>query len=322
MRISFAGGGTDVSPFYEEYGGSVLNTAISKYAYVAFEPKENGITIKSIDYLLHYNKKDELINDEKKDILKAALASHLHTAGAEISFFMDVLPRAGLGSSAAAFVALLASINRVESLNMTRKKIAEEAWRLEREELKNIGGKQDQYASAFGGINYMDFSASGVDINPLRIDTNTILELESRVIVFYYKPREASGNILEKQISNVQEKKKETIDALLRSKEIAKEMKKRLLDGDINTMGALLDEAWKEKKKFSSAISSEDINHIYNMLREKGALGTKISGAGGGGYMFTFCEEGKAIDVYHYLFKAGYSPAFLNIDKKGVTTWV
>ncbi len=324
MRISFAGGGTDVSPFCDEYGGAVINTAIARYSYVTLNRKENGIAVKSLDYItgLHYDGVKELLNDHRTDMLTATLKNYLRSdRGYDISFFLDVPPRSGLGSSASAFVALLTAINQAEGLGMTKKKIAEEAWRLEREELRNIGGKQDQYASAFGGINFIEFSKDGVDISPLRVDDKTALELESRTLIFYYKPRGSSGEILEKQITNVKEKKKDTLDALIRSREIAKEMKRHMLNGDINSIGTLLHEGWEQKKKFSSAITSSEIDRLYSSLREKGAVGGKISGAGGGGFMFVLCEENKTIDVYHHLVNAGYNPAFLKVDLKGVVTW-
>ena len=320
MRISFAGGGTDVAPFSDEYGGAVLNTAISKYAYVTLIERESGIVLKSSDYIpgLQYNEKRELVEDGKVDILKATIKNYLHSGkGMEISFFLDAPRRSGLGASASAFVALLSAINRAESLGMTRKRIAEEAWRLEREELNNIGGKQDQYVSAFGGINYLEFSSKGVDVFPLRVDDRTAMELESRIIIFYYTPRGASGTVLEGQIANVKAKKKETIDALLRSREIAKEMKQLLLNG----VGRLLDEGWMEKKKFSASISSSEIDSLYAHLKEKGVIGGKISGAGGGGFMFVLCEENKTLDVYYYLLELGLSPIFLSIDKRGAVTW-
>lgn len=324
MRISFAGGGTDVAPFSEEYGGAVLNSAISKYAYVTLSERESGIVLKSSDYIpgLQYNEKRELVEDGKVDILKATIKNYLHSSrGMEISFFLDAPRRSGLGASASAFVALLSAINQAESLGMTRKRIAEEAWRLEREELNNIGGKQDQYVSAFGGINYLEFSSKGVDVFPLRVDDRTAMELESRIIIFYYKPREASGTVLEGQIANVREKKKETIDALLRSRDIAKEMKQGMLNGDVESIGRLLDEGWVEKKKFSNSISSSGIDSLYSHLKEKGVIGGKISGAGGGGFMFVLTEENKTLDVYYYLLELGLSPIFLSIDKRGATTW-
>ncbi|MFA5076878.1 MAG: hypothetical protein WC488_00415 [Candidatus Micrarchaeia archaeon] len=324
MRISFAGGGTDVAPFSDEYGGAVLNTAISKYAYVTLIERDSGIVLKSSEYIpgLQYNEKRELVEDGKVDILKATIKNYLHSSkGMEISFFLDAPRRSGLGASASAFVALLSAINQAESLSMTRKRIAEEAWRLEREELNNIGGKQDQYVSAFGGINYLEFSSKGVDVFPLRMDDRTAMEMESRIIIFYYMPRDASGAVLERQIANVMEKKKETIDALLRSREIAREMKQLLLNGDVEGVGRLLDEGWMEKKKFSDSISSPEIDSLYAHLKEKGVIGGKISGAGGGGFMFVLCEENKTLDVYYYLLELGLSPIFLSIDKRGAATW-
>ncbi|MBU0586314.1 GHMP kinase [Candidatus Micrarchaeota archaeon] len=327
MRISFGGGGTDVPPFCEEYGGCVLNSAIAKYAYVTLSYRTEGIMLKSLDHILgvQYNQKHDLIQDEsiKYNMAKAAIKHYLQDdKGVEISFFLDVIYQSGLGSSSAAFVALIRALDTGEKLGLTKKKVAEEAWRLEREELGNIGGKQDQYASAFGGLNFIEFSADRVDINPLRVDDKTALDLENQTLLFHYKPRSSSGSVLENQIRNVKEKKKETIDALLRSKEVAKEMKKKLLDGDVNGIGELLDEAWKQKKKFSSTISNPDLDKLYQNLKAKGALGGKISGAGGGGYMYVMCEENKTIDVYHYLTQAGFQPSFLKIDLRGVVTWI
>lgn len=324
MRISFAGGGTDVPPFSDEYGGAVLNTAIAKYAYTTIKPIDHGLVLKSLDYLfgIEYKDKEELAKDGKIDLLKAALKNYApQYGGMELSFFSDALPRSGLGASASAFVSLLTALNRAGNLDMTKKKIAEEAWKLEREELGNIGGKQDQYASAFGGINFIEFNGDKVDISPLRIDGETALELERRIILFHYKARESSGNILEKQVSNVKEKKKETIDALLRVKEIAKEMKGHLLDGNVNEIGALMDEGWKMKKKFSDNVSNPEVDQLYSKLREKGVLGGKISGAGGGGHMFVVCDENKVIDTYQYIMNSGYSPSFLKIDLRGVVVW-
>lgn len=324
MRISFAGGGTDVSPFCDDYGGAVINTAIARYSYVTLNRKDSGVTVKSLDYItgLNYSGVEELLNDSRTDMLTATLKNYLRSnRGYEISFFLDVPPRSGLGSSAAAFVALLTALNQAESLGMTKKRIAEEAWRLEREELKNIGGKQDQYASAFGGINFIEFSKEGVDISPLRVDDKTALELESRTLIFYFNQRGSSGEILEKQISNVKENKKDTIDALIRSREIAREMKRHMLNGDIDSIGSLLHEGWEQKKRFSSSISSSEIDRLYDSLRAKGALGGKISGAGGGGFMFVLCDEKKTIDVYHHLANGGYNPAFLKVDLRGVVTW-
>jgi D-glycero-alpha-D-manno-heptose-7-phosphate kinase len=320
MRMSFAGGGTDVSPFCDEYGGAVLNSAISRHAYVTMSERDGGMFLKSFDYMpgVEYSESE----GGRADILTATIKRYFRGKdGLEVSFFIDAPKRSGLGASASAFVSLLCAINRRENLGFTRKKIAEEAWRLEREELGNIGGKQDQYASAFGGLNYIEFRDGGVDVNPLRVDDRTALELESRVIIFYYKPREASGTVLEGQIENVRMKKKDTIDALIRSREIAREMKGCLLNGDIDGMGALLHEGWGEKRKFSSAISSPEIDLLYSKLLERGALGGKISGAGGGGFMFMLCGEGKTLDVYHYLNDAGMAPFFLNIDKRGAVAW-
>ncbi|MCX8163085.1 MAG: GHMP kinase [Candidatus Micrarchaeota archaeon] len=324
LRISLAGGGTDVSPFCDEYGGAVINIAISRYAYVYLSKIKQGIKIKSNLNTkgILYSGKKEFLNNHQQDILRAILKHYLKSKGGyEISFFLDTLPRSGLGSSAAAFVSLIAAFNFAESLGLSKKSIAEQAWYLEREELKNIGGKQDQYASVFGGINFMKFSANDVELYPLRVDQKTILELESRILIFNYAPRDPSGKIIEQQIKNVKEKKKQTIDALLRNKEIAKEITKELLQTNIDKVGLLLDESWQEKKKYSSYISNSDLDKFYNKLKSLGVIGGKISGAGGGGHMFLLCQENKTLDVYYYLLNSGFNPFFLKIDWEGVIEW-
>ncbi|MEM3362272.1 MAG: hypothetical protein QXG16_03065 [Candidatus Anstonellaceae archaeon] len=326
FRISLAGGGTDVPPFCDLYGGAVLNIAISKYAYVALEKIEKGVKIQTLENIggIYYKNKKDFLNNYQKDILSSVIKKYLPAEGGyKISFFLDGQPRSGIGSSAAAFVALIKALSYIKSLNLDRNLIAEEAWRLERYELKNVGGKQDQYASSYGGVNYLEFKENGkVEINPLRLDQKITLELESRILIFYYAPRtSSSGKIIEEQIKNIENKKKETIDALLRNKQIAQEIKRELLKNNIDEVGYLLDESWNQKKNYSSSISNSSLDKFYSNLKKIGVLGGKISGAGGGGYMFVLCNEKKTLDIYNYLKTAGFSPMFLKIDWEGAVQW-
>lgn len=318
-RISFAGGGTDVEPFSSEYGGAVLNVAISKYNYTTIKPNEK-IIIRSPEHLTGIEvDKNNIEYDKKLDLLKATIKVLLEKP-AEITTFSEIPYRSGLGSSGSAFVSTISAICKYCGKKIDRKEIAETAWEIERNELKNLGGKQDQYAAAYGGFNFLKFRGE-VDIERLNLKENIVLELEKRIILSYVAPRGESGSVLESQTENVKNKKKETIDSLIRTKELSSNMKKLLINGDIDGMAQCLNEAWEEKKKFSYKITNEKINKVYERSKESGALAGKISGAGGGGYMFFISEEGRELELFMELRKMNLNPEFPKFDLVGVTTW-
>jgi len=319
-RISFAGGGTDVEPFVSEYGGAVLNVAIRKYNYTSITPSEK-IIIKSPEFLTGIEiDRNSIEYNKKLDLLKAAIKILLEKP-AEITIFSEIPYRSGLGSSGSAFVSTISAIYKYLGKDKSRVDIAETAWKIEREELKNIGGKQDQYAAAFGGFNFLEFG-DDVKVNRIEVNENVKLELEKRIILAYLSPRKESGKILESQTKNVAEKRKETIDSLLRTKELAKEMKGKLIEGDIDGMAETLKEAWIEKRKFSGSITNEYINKIYKIAEKNGALAGKISGAGGGGYMFFIAEEGKEIELFKKLEEMKLEHGFAKFDLEGCLDWV
>jgi D-glycero-alpha-D-manno-heptose-7-phosphate kinase len=319
-RISFAGGGTDVEPFCSEYGGSVLNAAIAKYNYTSIVPSDR-IIIRSPEFLAGIEiEKGNIVYDRKMDLLKAAIKVLLERP-ADISLFSEVQYRSGLGSSGSAFVSVISAIAEYSKKKMTLEQKAELAWRIERDELNNMGGKQDQYAAAFGGFNLLELSGKDVAVKPLPLQERTILELEKRLILAYVAPRERSGKIIEEQSRNVAEKRKETIDALLRTKELSKEMAKSLKENDIEGIGALLNEAWIEKKRFTSGITNGLVDRVHDGAISHGALAGKISGAGGGGYMFFVSGENREMELFDFLKKADCSPEFAKFSKAGCVVW-
>src|SRR3990167_2284252 len=194
LRISFAGGGTDIAPYCHERGGAVVSAAINKYSYATLETRQDKeIHIESVDFLknLQFRNMSEITYDNELDVLKAVI-KHLNTSGrgANIWLRSDVPPRSGLGASAAAFAAMIGLFNHMRAeKSMTQYEIAELAYKLEREELKIGGGYQDQYATVFGGLNYIEFGRGWTKVSPIRMKRDHILELEKHLVLFYTADR-------------------------------------------------------------------------------------------------------------------------------------
>lgn len=333
VRISFGGGGTDVPPYCDEKGGCVVSAAINKYSYATLESRnDQEIHIESWNFLkkLKFGSIDEIEYNNELDLLKAAIKK-MNTTRMGLNIFLrsEVPPKSGLGSSAAAFVALIGLFNHIKAERMTPYEIAEIAHEIERKELKIAGGKQDQYASVFGGLNFIEFGSGWVRVSPLGIKKDHLLELEKNLILVHVGERPTTdvvrnyitGDIITDQVKSVVEKKETVIEALDKTKEIALEMKKSLLTGDLMKFGDLLHEAWEQKKKFSPMITNRRINDLYDLARRNGALGGKLTGAGGGGFMLFFCESNTEQIVSNELEKAGAKPVNFVFDFDGLQTW-
>lgn len=323
VRISFAGGGTDVSPYCEEKEGCVVSTTINKYAYGTLEYESCGkILIKTSDKELKFENLERMDYDGNLDLIKAVLKHNKDKLnnGASVFLRSDVPQRSGLGSSASAFVALIGLFNHKGK--MTNYEIAEIAYKLEREELKVKGGRQDQYAAVFGGLNFIEFKGGDfVKVSELRIKKDHLLELEKNLILTYVSERNSSGDIISEQTKSYIEKKKETLEGLNTTKELTEKVRDALTTGDLERFGELLNEAWEAKKKFSSMITNSYIDKVYNLARKHGAIGGKISGAGGGGHMFFYCESNKEKIVAERLEEAGVKIIDFSFDVGGLQTW-
>lgn len=326
MRISFAGGGTDVSPYTEEHGGCVVSATINKYAWSSLELlDESQICLKdSHTETIKYDSVDDLEYGSPIDLLYAVVKS-MHSGGEGLNLVLrgDVPPRSGLGSSAAAFVSVIGAFNHMRrESRMTDYEIAELAYKLEREELGNKGGRQDQYTSVFGGINFIEFMGDDfVRVNPLRIKRDYLLELEKNLILAYVMERSTSGDIITDQVKSYVKGKKGVVDALHSVKGLAEETHRALRKGDLYRFGRLLHEGWVEKKKFTPLMTNDYIDKIYDVARRHGALGGKISGAGGGGHMIFYCESGREEDVARKLTEAGVMVRSFSFDMQGLATW-
>lgn len=327
LRISFGGGGTDVSPYFEQHGGVVLSATINKYAYATVSERRSGDTsITSLDYDItaKYRSNEKLVYDGELDLIKAVL-KHMRKGrnklGLDLFLHSDAPPGSGLGSSSTMVVALIGAFQAALNLPLTNYDIAELAYRIERVDLGIKGGMQDQYAATFGGFNLIEFHADSVVVNPLRISSDVLNELQYSLLLCYTGRTRLSAKILDRQINSVARKDADVIEALHKSKAIALELKNALLQGRLSDFGALLHQAWIEKKRLDSGITSGEIDQLYEVARKHGVLGGKILGAGGGGYLLLFCDFRKKHIVAQKLEKCGGQVVNFGFDFVGLQNW-
>lgn len=331
LRLGFAGGGTDVSPFSDQYGGVVLNATINMYAYCTIEELEDNkiifcatdrneeykSDIKSYveledDLLLHkavYNRVVKEFNDNRPLSVK-------------VSTYSEAPAGSGLGSSSTMVVAILKAYVEYLNLPLGEYDVANLAYEIERKDVNLLGGKQDQYAATFGGFNFIEFYKDDrVVVNPLRIKNWIKDEFESSLVVFNTGASRESAKIIKEQAKNVTEKKQASIDALLRMKEDAYDMKAALLRGDIREVASILDNSWKSKKQTAGCISNLEIDRIYNTVMECGAYAGKVSGAGGGGFMIFIVNPVKRLDIMNVLNKENGKVFNVKFDIEGTRGW-
>lgn len=326
LRISFAGGGTDVSPYLEERGGVVLSTTIDKYAYATLRLRQDkSITVQSLDYdiMAKYQVDDELLYDGELDLVKAALKNMCNGNTQGLDFFMhsDAPPGSGLGSSSTVIVALIGVLKHWQRLPLTNYEVAELAYHIERVDLGIKGGMQDQYAAAFGGFNFIEFNASAVVVNPLRIQQDILNELEYHLLLCYTGRTRLSANIINTQVGAYVRKESEVVAAMDELKAITIDIKRALLQGRLDDFGALLHDAWNNKKKMAKQITSSSIDALYETAREHGALGGKILGAGGGGYLLVYSPFDKKHLIAEKLENLGGQVVEFTFDHYGLQTW-
>jgi D-glycero-alpha-D-manno-heptose-7-phosphate kinase len=325
LRISFAGGGTDVPPYCDEQGGAVLNSTIDQFAYCTISPrKDDEITIRSLDYDLVEKWRangDMFTYDGNLDLIKAVLNHFEVDRGFDMFLHCDAPPGSGLGSSSTVIVSIIGAMAEWLNEPLSQYDVAGLAYELERKELGLAGGKQDQYAAVFGGFNFMEFMDHGTIVTPLRVKTDILNELHYHLLLGNTGKTRDSANIIKSQTAGYVQRDERVVEALDRTKQLAREMKDALLRGEIRRMGELMNESWESKKMFTSNISNERIDSIYDAALANGAIGGKISGAGGGGFMFFICEYDRKHNVANELTKLGVDIVTYNFDKYGLQTW-
>ena len=323
LRVSFAGGGTDVAPFPEREGGLVLSATINRYAYGTLAPRDDQETgLESVDFglKLNYGENDEILFDGRLDLAKAAIR-RLGRGGYDLFLHSSAPPGSGLGSSSAVMVTLIGLLKEFHGHDYTDYEIAKLAVDLERNELGIKGGLQDQYAAAFGGFNFIEFDADRVIVNPLRISEDVIHELEHNMLLCYTGITRASGQIIEDQTGRWTGGDERALAGLRANKELAVEMKNALLERRVYDFGDLLGHAWEEKKKMSPKITNDFIDTAYEEARKQGALGGKVTGAGGGGYILLCCPFERKHHVANALTSMGVEVSEIQFTSHGLTTW-
>jgi len=330
LRLGFAGGGTDVSPYSDLFGGAVLNATINLFAYATIEPKNDGkigfnlvdrndrLELDSKDYLELNGELDLLkgiYNRIIKDFVKKPLSF-------EITTYVDAPPGSGLGSSSTLVVAIIGAFAEWLKLPLGDYDIAHLAYEIERKELAMAGGKQDQYAATFGGFNFMEFFAGDkVIVNPLRIKKEYINELQLNLLLYYTGTSRLSSKIIESQIENVNQEKLDSIEAMHKLKEQTFLMKEALLKGKLSEIGEILNYSWQYKKQMANQITNPTIDEIYEAALKSGATGGKITGAGGGGFLMMYCPNNSRFKVIDTMKKFGGEFRRYQFTKYGLETW-
>jgi len=330
LRIGLAGGGTDVSPYSDLYGGAILNATISLSAYATIEPiEENRIIVQALDRneVESFDLQAELPINGKLDLLKGAYnrlqKDHSFAlTGFRLSSFVDAPAGSGLGTSSTLVVAVLGAFREMLRLPLQEYELAHYAYDIERKDLGLAGGKQDQYAATFGGVNFMEFYAEDkVVVNPLRIKPEFLHELENNLVLYFTSTSRESAHIINEQVKNVNEKNEKSIEAMHQLKDQARMMKEALLKGRLNEIGEILDFGFRQKRQMAANISNDRMDSIYEAAKKAGAMGGKISGAGGGGFMIFYCPGITRHAVIETLNTFGGQVRKYAFSDYGLTTW-
>ncbi len=297
LRLGLAGGGTDVSPYSDIYGGGILNATINLFAHATIEPTHDGtISFETADGMqVKVFKSNSEIKPEGIFDIHAGIHNRIvkDFPGKDLSYRLvtsiDAPQQSGLGTSSTLAVAILGAFVEWLKLPLGEYDIAHLAYEIERFDLGMAGGKQDQYSATFGGINFMEFYKDKVIVNPLRIRESYMDELSHNLLLYYTDTSRLSSQIIQKQQQNVLNEDQPAIEAMHQLKKQAIMMKEALLRGNLDEIGKILDFGWKYKKQMAAGITNANLDQLYETALKNGASGGKISGAGGGGYMFFYC---------------------------------
>lgn len=330
LRIGLAGGGTDVSPYCDIYGGAILNATVSLYAYATIEPNDGQtIVLDALDRRMRIELPwaEALPINGELDLLKGVY-NHIQRkysvpqTGFTLTTYVDAPAGSGLGTSSTLVVAIAGAFAEMLKLPLGEYDLAKMAYEIERLDLKLSGGRQDQYAASFGGVNFMEFYADEkVVVNPLRIRRDYLWELENNLLLYYTSTSRESAKIIDRQSRNVIENKTDAIAAMHQLKEQASMMKEALLMGRIHKIGEILDYGFEQKRKMAEGITNPMMEEIYALAKSAGATGGKISGAGGGGFMIFYCPVNTRYRVAQALEKFGGKVINYQFVESGLLTW-
>lgn len=330
LRIGLAGGGTDVSPYSDLFGGAILNATIDLYAYASLEPRSDNKIVFVIDgdgRAAEYDLAAELPLREGFELFTGVYNRVIRQFGEQpfaftLTSHIEAPQGSGLGTSSTIVVSLLGAFVEYFKLPLGKYDIAHLAYEIERIDLKMAGGKQDQYAATFGGINYLEFFANDrVIVNPLALKQEVYNEMEMCLLLYFTQTQRLSADIINAQVKNVEQKNEQAIDAMHKLKEQAHMMKEFLLRGELDRIGEVLHFGWQNKKQMAKSISNSLIDEIYDAALSSGATGGKISGAGGGGFMFFYCPGVTKVKTARALERFGGQVQHFAFTREGLTTW-
>lgn len=329
LRLGLAGGGTDLSPYCEDFGGAVLNATIDRYAFASFVPRSDGRVVFEADDIglsevfepgapLHA----ELVLH--RGVYERMIAEHNNgqRLSLTIKTTVDAPPGSGLGSSSALVVALVDGMRSILGAPLGNYDVAHLAYEIERIDLGLSGGRQDQYAAAFGGVNFIEFLQNDrVIVNPLRVSEAICNELESSLVICFSGRSRESASIIDQQKSGLLGGNAATLSSMHKLKVDANEMKRMLLVGDIDRMAEILNESWKAKKATATGVSNTGLDALFDLAMANGALAGKVSGAGGGGFMFFLVHPENRYRLVQALNAGGGQASTVRLTPRGSETW-
>jgi D-glycero-alpha-D-manno-heptose-7-phosphate kinase len=325
VRISFAGGGTDFEHWFNERPGAVLCSTICHYSRVTLYPRaDKEVRIRSVDlgYMVNYKIQEEPAYDGMLDLAKAAIRRLGCTRGMDLDIRSDAPAGSGLGGSSALASAVIGAVACYENQVLDHYELAALNYQVERKDLQIAGGMQDQYGTTFGGFNLIEFSRDGVLVNPLRVHESILEDLEAHLLLCYVGRVRANTGLIDRQIRYYAEQRKSTLEGMLRIYNLVYEMKSALLKGNLGLFGELLHEGFEAKKCMNPDITAGTItDQLYDEARRHGAIGGKLMGAGGGGYLLLYCETHRQHEVRKALEQAGGVVTNCALAHTGLQVW-
>jgi D-glycero-alpha-D-manno-heptose-7-phosphate kinase len=325
FRVSFGGGGTDMAPYCIEHGGCVISTTIDRHVYITLKPRvDKNICIFSNNLNEEFNFEiGDTDYSTKFELFKGIINVLDVKNGFDISFYSDLPPGSGMGGSSSLSVALIGALNKYYKLGFSKYEIAQKAYDIERIELKQKGGYQDQFAAAYGGFNFIEFT-DNVNISPIVTNQEMINELQFRLILCYIGGSHFSSNIQDEVLKGYEIEKKNYIEAMQDLKDVAHSMKNIVESNnlkELNEFGHLLHKGWLAKKSLSNKISNKNIENFYITSRKFGVLGGKLLGAGGGGHLLLFSDPDQKYIVIQELGKIGGVIVNFHFNINGLEVW-
>lgn len=337
VRVDFAGGWTDVALFAQDTPGKVVNVALNIYSYATIRTSEgapqsgrleetiedSSVKIYSSDFDVYVEAEDirKLEYDGNIDLVKAAIKRLNVDGGFSLNTQSTAPPGSGLGTSASMGVSLIGALADYSGQYWLQYQVAELASAIEREELGILGGKQDHYASAMGGVSFMEFHGEDVKASRLQISEDVMLELEKNLVICYTGKSRLSGDIHARVTGAFKSGEKETVSAIGEMKDIAEEMKNALFRESLDDFANLLNENWRNQKRLHPSVTNETIDGLFTLAMENGALGGKASGAGGGGCLLFYCRPETEYQVRRALESEKIKVLDFNFDLDGLRTW-